>query len=390
MRWQYWAILFFLVGFNLSAKAVEQQAELNQARAINDLSTTTILFDSFAIQKISAIQLEIKIDHSYIGDLSVSLISPSGEEVSLHQQAGASKKFLQIVATTDDLLASLKEQSSLGTWKVLVTDHAKYDQGQVSSITLAIKGDIETVPVPAEGDEGDDSEPIDPQPPVLSGSCEQKWGELTRRRPLEPQYLSLINRCGEQLRAELKRIVSTNRDLGYTGARQVMFSSLDNVDGVVCSVYTSDCIETKGIPSSNKMNCEHTWPQSKGATGIAKSDLHHLYPVESKRNSLRGNYPFCEVVSVTSGDDLSVLGQSARGTKCFEPPQNHKGNVARSMFYFAIRYGHTIDTEQATFFREWNDIDPVDSAELLRTGAIEEVQGNRNPFVDHPEFIALL
>ena len=60
------------------------------------------------------------------------------------------------------------------------------------------------------------------------------------------------------------------------------------------------------------------------------------------------------------------------------------------MFYFAIRYGHTIDTEQATFFREWNDIDPVDSAELLRTGAIEEVQGNRNPFVDHPEFIALL
>lgn len=388
MRWQYWAILFSLLGLSLSSEAMEQDVIVNQAKEINDLSTTTIPLDSFTISKIKSIQLEVKIDHSYIGDLTVMLQSPTGDRISLHQKEGGGKDHLDIQATSDDLLAQFVGQSAKGQWQLIVSDSAKYDEGKVSSIYMLIDGEIEgqDIDPPSVPTEPDVTTP----PVVVSGSCKEKWAIIAEHHPVETRYLSLINHCGDNLKAALKRIISTNRDLGYTGARQVMFSSIDNVGGTVCSVYTDDCIETHGIPSSNVMNCEHTWPQSKGATGIAKSDLHHLYPVDSKRNSIRGNYPFCEVASVTSGDDQSALGSSRDGTKCFEPPQYHKGNVARSMFYFAVRYGHTIDSEQASYFRQWNDQDPVDAAELARTGAIEEVQGNRNPFVDHPEFISLL
>ena len=51
------------------------------------------------------------------------------------------------------------------------------------------------------------------------------------------------------------------------------------------------------------MNTEHTWPQSKGATGAAKSDLHHLFPTDSKANSIRGNHPFGIVTGAVSWSD---------------------------------------------------------------------------------------
>lgn len=388
MRWQYWAILFLFIGLNVSARAAEQEVRLDQQKEIKDLQTTTLYLDSFQITKIKSIQFEITIDHQYIGDLTVELVSPNKRKLALHSREGGSRKYLNISATTNDLLAELIDTSAVGTWTLIIKDHAKQDEGKLTSLHLRIEGDLATSDGDSEETIPEVEDPI--TPPVVTGSCEERWGAIISQRPMEPRYTGLINLCGERFKAALKGLISTNRDLGYTGARQVMFSSIDNVDGVVCSVYTPDCIETRGIPSSNRMNCEHTWPQSKGATGIAKSDLHHLYPVDSKRNSIRGNYPFCEVVSVTSGDEHSALGQSASGTKCFEPPQVHKGNVARSMFYFAVRYGHTIDQEQLRFFNQWNAEDPVDSLEQQRTEAIESVQGNRNPFVDHPEFASLL
>lgn len=174
-----------------------------------------------------------------------------------------------------------------------------------------------------------------------------------------------------------------HKDLGYNQARKIIFTALDNHEGKVKCVYTGRELRTDKIPNASDMNTEHTWPQSKGATGAAKSDLHHLFPTDSKANSQRSSYPFGEVQKVKwSSPSGAKLGTDAEGRTVFEPPPEHKGNVARAMFYFSTVYGKGIPAAEEAALKKWNVQDQVDAAELTRNGAIEKYQGNRNPFVD--------
>lgn len=222
-------------------------------------------------------------------------------------------------------------------------------------------------------------------------ACLEFWEDIVDEEGIEEKYRPLINTCGPVFRQKLKALISTNRNANYYRSRFFMFSILDNIDGRVCSVYSEDCVETDSIPSGVVMNCEHSWPQSHGAaSAIPRSDLHHLFPVMAPMNSRRGNYPYCEVSDSTPYFTVGVLGRSEYGTKCFEPPDSHKGDVARAMFYFAVRYGHQLDHEQESFLRAWSKEDPVSQKEVSRNDRIEEFQSNRNPFVDHPLFVGLI
>lgn len=225
---------------------------------------------------------------------------------------------------------------------------------------------------------------------MSSQECREIWDEILEEGELEELYRPLRYKCGDDFKYRLKDIIKTNKSLNYTFARRQMFSDLDNNNGEVCSVYSSKCLRTSGIPDSNVMNCEHSWPQSLGATGTAKSDLHHLFPVMAKMNSRRGNNPFCEVDEYIYSEDGSYLGESDSGTRCFEPPNRHKGDLARAMYYFSLRYNKRIDREQEHFFLIWNEEDPVSEKEQIRNDRIEEIQNNRNPFIDHPRFIWLV
>jgi endonuclease I len=169
-----------------------------------------------------------------------------------------------------------------------------------------------------------------------------------------------------------------------------MFSTIDNESGIVCGVYTGQCIKALDIPPRSVMNCEHSWPQSRGAVGIAKSDLHHLFPVIAHVNSRRSNHPFCNVAVIKTEEDGSYLGESLEGTRCFEPRPEHKGDVARALFYFAVRYNKPIDQQQEKYLREWFVEDGVSQKEQLRNDKIERLQGNRNPFIDEPELIEFI
>lgn len=145
------------------------------------------------------------------------------------------------------------------------------------------------------------------------------------------------------------------------------------------------------IPSPNVINTEHTWPQSKFSRDfpkdLQKGDLHILYPVETRVNSIRSNHPFGNVSSVLNSPcPLAKKGYSGAGRLVFEPTNEHKGNVARAMFYFAVRYNLPIDPEQEDVLRRWARLDPVDESEKQRNNKIFEIQGNRNPFIDYPEF----
>lgn len=187
-------------------------------------------------------------------------------------------------------------------------------------------------------------------------------------------------------RFEIQRILSNgHRPITYGDARYEIFSSLYNNSGEVCDVYSSHCIETRDVPSAKIMNVEHTWPQSKGATGDAKGDLHHLFPTDSNINSVRSSLPFCDVVEVKWQEEESKRGYNTYGEHCFEPPTKHKGNVARALFYFAIRYNYKIDKNQESFLRRWHEIDPVDQDEMDKNDEIQKIQNNRNFFIDHPE-----
>ncbi|MNK07450.1 Extracellular ribonuclease precursor [compost metagenome] len=146
------------------------------------------------------------------------------------------------------------------------------------------------------------------------------------------------------------------------------------------------------IPNNNIINVEHTWPQSRFSgrypKDMQKSDLHHLYPTDNKINGARGNYKFGEVVrdKKTLHCPESRFGTGAvAGMEIFEPPSNHKGNVARALFYFSTKYDLPIDPNEEATLKKWHHEDPVDEEEMNRNIAIFEAQGSRNPFIDYPE-----
>ncbi len=146
------------------------------------------------------------------------------------------------------------------------------------------------------------------------------------------------------------------------------------------------------IPEGTVINLEHTWPQSKFSgkysKDLQKSDLHHMFPTNSQMNSLRGNTIFGEVVNDTHKTVCSASKYGkGEGTNLsvFEPPQHHKGHVARALFYFAIRYDMVITPAEEIILKKWNHENPVDAQEINRNIEIQKLQGNRNPFIDYPE-----
>lgn len=148
------------------------------------------------------------------------------------------------------------------------------------------------------------------------------------------------------------------------------------------------------VPDNTVINVEHTWPQSrftgKFSAETQKSDLHHLFPTDSKINAIRGNNTFGEVSQDTMSLKCSCsrfgFGSGGR-QQVFEPPVNHRGNVARALFYFSLRYDMNISPMEEKILRKWHREDPVDEDEMKRNEEIFKIQGNRNPFIDFPELV---
>ncbi len=194
------------------------------------------------------------------------------------------------------------------------------------------------------------------------------------------------------------------RNISYKKAREYMFGQL-HLQGSGKNVWVEDvyCHNIAGtengvgngkIPNSNVQNCEHTWPQSKfnrsEDMNLQKTDLHHLFPVDSRANSTRSNNPFGDVDGVDVHERCAasqkgvILGTNTKG---FEPPDDHKGNVARAMFYFAVRYKSSLPSDYVRRLKAWSELDPVDAFERERNEKIYEIQGTRNPFIDEQELV---
>jgi endonuclease I len=158
-------------------------------------------------------------------------------------------------------------------------------------------------------------------------------------------------------------------------------------------------------------NREHSFPQSLfGSTGSIYSDLFNVYPTDGKVNGMRDRWPMAEVGTATwtslNGSKVGLgsfndsIGHSYPYT-CFEPIDEYKGDFARTYFYIAVRYytedagwssnGMNSGCEPQVWaqsqYIKWAHDDTVSQKEINRNNAIYGIQDNRNPFIDHPEWI---
>lgn len=184
----------------------------------------------------------------------------------------------------------------------------------------------------------------------------------------------------------------------------------NNTDNVIL-LYSGKSIAKmsngSGSQSTNpdNWNREHVWPKSHGFSSSsleAYTDIHHLRPTDISINSSRGNLDFDN-----SDSPLSEAPANRVDSDSFEPRDSVKGDAARMVFYMDTRYegfdatpdlavvDRLTSTSEAALGRlcrllEWHNADPVDATEQERNRRIYEFQGNRNPFVDHPEWVELL
>jgi endonuclease I len=165
--------------------------------------------------------------------------------------------------------------------------------------------------------------------------------------------------------------------------------------------------------ASGDWNREHFWCQSYGtSTGPARTDLHHMRPEQANVNSSPGNNYYDDVQTGAPGykstTNIAAGAVWSRSSDTWEPPGSIKGDVARALLYMTVRYtgdatneprltltdntneivsGATFMGRYTTLLR-WHFADPVSAAEQERNESVFAFQANRNPFVDHPEWVA--
>ena len=196
-------------------------------------------------------------------------------------------------------------------------------------------------------------------------------------------------------------------DLGYNGARSQMFSYTDEQSGLIHGVYTNFTQAAENTTYLDPINTEHIIPQSFfGGISPMKSDLFNLQPAHGSANSARGNSMYGEVADaaaqwygVTASGAYTTQGSipseldnwSERSGALWEPRESMKGDLARMAFYFYVAYpteaGPIENLADPEVLYSWHLNDPVDALEMQRNNRVEDVQGNRNFFVDHPEWV---
>jgi len=145
-----------------------------------------------------------------------------------------------------------------------------------------------------------------------------------------------------------------------------------------------------GLEASNPYNCEHVVCQSWfGGHRPQKTDLHHLFTCESDCNSFRSNVPYYQF---NPEEERFREDCGERSDDKFEPASG-KGAVARATLYFLLRYpgavgdeARELQRERLDILLEWHSAHPATRYELHRNAAIFEIQGNRNPLIDYPDW----
>ena len=227
-------------------------------------------------------------------------------------------------------------------------------------------------------------------------------------------YDAATGKTGEDLKEALYNIIKGHTEKSYGDARYILDEADVDVDvaGNVLLIYCNYSVS--GTWDAGKTwNREHVWAKSRGigdvsnSTRGAGSDLHNLRACDPGINSARNNRWFgeCNEPYVDNGTETGSYTGSANWV--WKPRNEDKGDAARIIFYMATRYegeGDEPDLEMVDYFPadkytnepvhallsdllDWHYEDPVSSFEINRNNIIYNYQKNRNPFIDHPEYV---
>lgn len=265
------------------------------------------------------------------------------------------------------------------------------------------------------------SEGFEPSTVSAAGTCIENQ--------IPENYYSTATATGRQLKTQLFNIIKDHNVAEYSSLWQhfettdAMFSGhvWDIYSDIYCGhppyLYEFNTDQDKGSGGNSEdqfFNREHSMPLSwyGGQVEPMATDIFHIYPVDKYVNGLRANFPFGQVNNPTrvtrNGGKLGPNALTGYSGTAFEPVDAFKGDLARTYFYMATRYENLISqwnhsTEgnnvlaQNTYpgfktwvkdmLLEWHASDPVSQKEVRRNNAVYLIQGNRNPFIDHPEFV---
>jgi endonuclease I len=249
-------------------------------------------------------------------------------------------------------------------------------------------------------------------------------------------YYNSATGSGYTLKTQLKAIITSGHsDQGY-GALYDAYVNTDNDsfyenDNTVLDMYSENPTGTDPYNyTHNNRNCgnynsendcynrEHIFPQGFfNSLSPMRSDIHHVVPSDGYVNGRRSNYPFGEVSSPTwtsnNGSKVGPNTYDSYSGVVFEPIDEFKGDIARMLLYFATRYEDEVtssswDDHSTTnnpldgsndqvyedwyikLLYKWHTDDPVSQREITRNNEAYSFQGNRNPFIDHPEYVNMI
>lgn len=219
----------------------------------------------------------------------------------------------------------------------------------------------------------------------------------------EDYYQNVEKLTGKALRKALHDLIDDHRIVKYSKTRGPIAHLHEDPakPANLIQIYTQ-----KSVPKDRKdlWNREHLWPRSRGNSdkgGPDDSDLHHLFPSDYKVNADRGSLLYQISTPIRNGRRWSLDEDS------FQPPRQVVGDIARALFYMDVRYDgsdrRTADLELVDsdfdgaemgylgILLKWHLADPPDDFEKRRNDLIFlKYQGNRNPFIDRPEFATAL
>ncbi|KML41195.1 endonuclease [Cytobacillus firmus] len=222
-------------------------------------------------------------------------------------------------------------------------------------------------------------------------------------------YDAAYGKTGQSLKSALHNIIDDHTEISYSNVWEALRETDEdpaNPNNVILLYTGRSQGKFNNGSGVNDWNREHVWAKSHGDFGTAMgagTDLHHLRPTDVSVNSSRGNLDFDN-----GGSQHSEALGNYYDSDSWEPRDSVKGDVARMLFYMAVRYegdSGEVDLElnnavnngsapyhgRMSVLLEWHKEDPVDDKERRRNEIIySDYQLNRNPFIDHPEWASAI
>ncbi|MFK7951574.1 MAG: endonuclease [Ekhidna sp.] len=214
---------------------------------------------------------------------------------------------------------------------------------------------------------------------------------------------------GQELKIRLHRIIRGHTVRSYSEFRDTILPDLDedpnNSDNIILFYKNNSIPKSDFAVNGDSWNREHTWPSSHGfpnTSDTTYTDAHNLRPSDASVNSSKSNKDFGDLEN-TSENIQGEAPDTYTNSDLWEPRDEIKGDVARILFYMSTRYENeqldlelvdrisfSGDPELGVLFTliRWHEQDPVDDTERARHEGVFGYQGNRNPYVDHPEFVS--